>query len=377
MRKIIPWLLTCIFIAAPLLTARRSWQSSLLFGRAQNDIREIHALWTSNWKVSTVKADGVPSCLVTFSSKSYPIFQTSSSVCGTFGAAVLADSGKIAAFSHNGFIRSSENPILYKNLITWLSGEKNTSSSEIINLDRIAENVFTTMNLNSIKLLIWTTSKHFQRQDSIDKIEKFIRNGGGLLAAYPAWVWTTYNGFDNVKDTSMNKLLSKFGIFNANDYLEGDYPSIAKIPSVGDINIEYATLANTNTDQQFDLLSYGINHVPLELLESSRIITQYFATLRALSFRFPLKSSEGKTKLYVSYLSRKYDSLESPEALPYLESVPGVVRSSARTSVNITVTKEQKESWLSTGIYFFNKIIICLYECVILMYYSNNLNFLF
>jgi hypothetical protein len=337
-----------IFLLFTFIFAQNRAQISTL-EQATAKQTEILAAWTIGLtKTAPVPRYGYPSVLLTFTPNALPILQTSTMMGGTYGAAYEAV-GRIAALGESSYYTRDET--IRRNIRNW-AGKGEILDSDILSLDSTNEESLLSIDLSVYKVLVWTSARDYKSEAVLNKIESFIRGGGGLIAAYAGWIWTNYDGFAKETDVSMNKILLRFGIINTFSIISNSNIAPTYVPQAVNINSYYAIASFPSglfMDIRIFSVSASMDHIPIEYLNTVPLYATYFNNITS-NIVFPLHKSKNKTlRLKAMYISNVYASLDSPQALPGLGSVPGSVSSSERLTVEFTAVREVSDSWISTG----------------------------
>jgi hypothetical protein len=313
---------------------------------AQSKGSQVLADWTKDFTVTTVPRFGVPTCLLTFKAEAIPVLQTNNFKCGTYGLAIFVGNGRVAALGHNGYWNSD--PILKRNLRTW-AGQGDVLDSQVLLLDNVNQDNLLARDLSAYKVLVWTNAQDYKSSAALDKLESFIRNGGGLITAYAGWVWTAYNGFANELEVSMNKLLMRFGALNTVNYVSGSNQGLSYLPAIENINAFYALQVGLSSTDRTTAFLQAMDRLPIEVFDSVSEFYNYMNSSGDENIVFPIQKGNDLLKLKAIYLPRKYSRLDAPKALPGLTPVPGLVSSTERLTVQLTINREVSDSWISTG----------------------------
>ncbi|XP_035697568.1 TRPM8 channel-associated factor 2-like [Branchiostoma floridae] len=169
---------------------------------------------SGSWKdellkdVTTVPKVGVPGNIVVFGDQAEPI------LLDDRGRAIMAaatyGSGKIVAFSHNGYIkqfREGKNKKfedLNRNIRTWLGMKEGDDVTDASNIKEAAE-----IPKSGVLLVAGGGDKG---KKLIPDVLKFVREGGGLLCGVCPWGWLQKRPRKTIDDMVLQGILNEVGL---------------------------------------------------------------------------------------------------------------------------------------------------------------------
>jgi hypothetical protein len=320
----------------------------------KQSIIETQNEWTKGLK--EIPRGGVPSCLVAFNCFAYPVIQTTSNTCGLVGGAVTWARGRVAAFGHNNYLSDSGDFGKFRENVRSWTARRVVNSSEVLNFPDFENNEagFLKLKLTKYKVIEWSSCPKTKFSPALYKaIDNFVRNGGGLIVAYPGWVISSYCGFSNMSEAPTNKLLNLFGLHLTDSYLDGNIPAPGVYPQLDVGSAYYATLSGLKKKEQQDSTIFALQNLPITLFAAPREITSTFSKLLIRSaLSFPIGQNDYIRKIGSIFVSKKNDNINAPIAAPLVEKFPGaVLPNTPRVTASLLIQREEENSWISTGKY--------------------------
>ena len=217
--------------------------------------------------VSFLPARGMPGGIVVYGDHSYPILSSGVNEnvlgCGHVGK------GRIAVFSHDGYVGGivsgdicMDVATLHSNLKNWASNYKYKADSEIY----VWENQTDVQLGPEHKLVVWKWTGG-SNEAAVQKVAEFVQDGGGLIAGMCPWGWMQLNPGKNLLDMPIYQSLTAGGMCFASDAL-----------SVGDINVSQAleepsgghhlgysfdkTIETGELGSAAEVIAFGLRHLP-------------------------------------------------------------------------------------------------------------------
>jgi hypothetical protein len=137
---------------------------------------------------------------------------------GTFGR------GRYLVFGHGGYPvhESADIQALMRNALPWLAGKQDRivvgtyrvdgfkTTGEGITIRQLNESDL--RRLHHIDVLYFSAHANDTAMD-IDRIQRFVQNGGGLIVAGTGWGWAQLSGNNNPADFPENRLMGPMGVY--------------------------------------------------------------------------------------------------------------------------------------------------------------------
>ena len=338
--------------------------------------------------VAEIGAPGVPGPLCTYGTESFPVVSGAiHGVRAPVAAAGRWSAGRVVALGHDGYftraaLESADTGRLLKNALRW-AAKKGTARPRI-GVSRaselkawlneaayeVAEVTLTPDSLKAVDVVAVVMWDESDRE--IDALSTFMAGGGGLVTAVTGWGWAQLNpDQDLISDYAGNRLLARFGIKWADDWLDRTSPegytvdgSYAKLTHAGtalDALIANATGSSNLTETEIDQALETLLLASRCLSEGDELFAPHLHTLIGMGERNrpwpsseePAAESESIRQLAATLfvLDQNRTPPESVLAHPAASNFPGAVPPDApRVTRNIEVDTSVPR-WHSTGLY--------------------------
>ncbi len=336
--------------------------------------------------VSEIAAPGVPGPLVVVGNHAFAVV---SAKCGRFEAPVVAAAeygkGRIVAFGHTGYADAPDDGqtrTLIRNAIAWAGRRK---AGEIDGLSIVAIDASWAKGLRDMGLRVQDAGKksipdfadarvlmlsQSPRSDAeIEALRKFVRDGGGVLAAGLGWGWLQLNPQKSLEEHPLNRAFGEMGILWADHTLDRSSKIGFKVRE----SLSPMLNAATALDQMLGGKRSGPNP-DREMLQAGETLTRAVRTLpRAdLSLRpklkellaskddelkptekSPLTSADGlrRTLLALQLAELSSASPDEIRAHPAAEEFPGKVDPGAQAVSREFDLDPRTPDWRSVGLY--------------------------
>lgn len=341
--------------------------------------------------VKVIDSSGAPGPVAAFGPQAFPVVL--GSISKTIDAPVVVasrlGSGRIVAFGHGGFLGKTDKGDTGKfieNSVCWVSSRTSAQASTlkvgILGNESLAKYLKAKgYDVTTLAQKDWhtkLTGLNVVYADTTDwnppatrpMLEKFIRDGGGLITSGLGWGWLQLNPGKSLADQHVgNQLLTQAGIL----YLDGtanrtDKQGYTVTDSLSPVMNTSQALAfllappkstTPVTQKLFAQASWILTQTAQALPNSDRLLQPQLATLKQRSkgkiptAKSPLKPEDAIDRLAMTLelQALKHTPTQQIKAHPAANEFPGRVPSEAERVSKSLVVHTKTTGWHSTGLY--------------------------
>lgn len=178
--------------------------------------------------VGEIAAPGIPGPLVVFGERAFPVVAAR---LGRTRAPVVAAArwakGRVVAFGHTGYfdpepLAVADTARLLANALRWTAGEKQNPRVAVLRHNSLADSLrnlgFDVQAMDSADVIC--APSHALAAADIVALQKFVRDGGGLVTTGLAWGWLQLNAGKTLAEHPGNRLLAEAGMMWADGYFQ-------------------------------------------------------------------------------------------------------------------------------------------------------------
>ncbi len=331
--------------------------------------------------VKEIGAPGAPGPLCVFGRDAFPVVvgKAGDNAVAPVVAAAKLENGRVVAFGHTSYVEPethADTGRLIVNLLRWAA----RTNAPRVGVRRQADLVkflkeqgFAVEPLDGNNWherlkdfqVICGNSESFGSDADVAAVDKFIRGGGGFVAASLGWGWSQLNpGKSLTAHHAGNKLLAPAGIVWADGTLERTtakgFATTAPIPAFAHAATALDALLGATPPAPAALAqaSWTVTHAARSLPENDQLLQPRFAALKNQTNTVPTAAkpfkaaqAAGRLALTLQILDANKAAPEATRAHPAAADFPGAVppdapRLTRKVSVDTSVPR-----WHSTGLY--------------------------
>lgn len=343
--------------------------------------------------VGEISTPGIPGPLVVYGPHAFPVvIDQRDGESTVMVAAATLGKGRLVALPHNGYLGKlpSEHAgtgKLMQNALLWAAGLDASRAAELrvavlghgdlvqwLQSGKVPVKALPGRNwtgpLNGANVVV--ADIFDASREELAAVEKFVRQGGGFVAANLIWGWEQgHPGADPLVDHGGNRLYSQAGMVWADGYTPARYGATVKVetPLTDFVHVGWALDALDETTEKkrtleradWSALESTFRHLSAIPRDGEGVLfdrvegylQKYAGKIPVPGSKSPIRRKQPDARLIVSMEAAYYQDLpvEQLQAHPAADSFPGAPPKTAKRVTQKVELDLSQHGWKSTGLY--------------------------